>query len=149
MYRKKLGSDPMNTGQSSNRSDKDILPLINVEDKHEDVAGIINYIEKGDCSFKVEDGFSIECFFSMRNKENPDGTSVRFIYQNGNFSQGYIGTVFINTDGRICYRKTAKSPHAPYLHGLLTRFFLSLSMRKMPDVVFVPEIINLEDFCTL
>jgi len=140
MYRKKSWADPvMDTEQNSPLLNEDIIPLIIDEEDHEDVAGMISYIKKGNFTFKVQDGFSIEYLFSMNNKENPDGTLVRFVYQVGNISsQGYRGTVFINTDGRMCYRMTAKSPYAPHLHGLLTRFIANLNMKKMPDVTFAP-----------
>jgi uncharacterized protein YggL (DUF469 family) len=140
MYRKNFWVAPvMDTAQKTRQLNEDIIPLISDDKEHEDVAGMIGYLKKGNFTFKVQDGFSIEYLFTMNNKENSDGTLLRFVHQVGNLSsKAYQGTVFINTDGRMCYRKTAKSPCAPHLHGLLTRFIANLNMKKMPDVEFTP-----------
>jgi hypothetical protein len=139
----------MNTEQTRPQLNKHIIPLISANGKLEDISDMIRYIKNGDLTFMLKDGFSIEYLFSMNNKKNSDGTLLRFVYQvEGLYSSnGYLGTVFINPDGRMCYRKSSKSPRAPYLHGLLTRFISSLNMKKMPDVVFAPA--DLSDFFML
>jgi hypothetical protein len=139
----------MNTAQKPHQLNQDCIPLISVDNEQEDLAGIVGYIKNGNFSFMLKDGFSIEYLFSMNNKKNSDGTLLRFVHRVEGFQSttSYLGTVFINTDGRISYRKSAKSPCAPYLHGVLTRFFSSLNIKKMPDVIFEP--VDLLDFFIL
>lgn len=115
-----------------------IIPLLD-QAAHLNIKQILDYLYKGYGSFKLLDGFSLESNFTMESRTNTDGTKVRFICEVGRGSATrYRGTVFLNTNGGIQYRRTPKSPNTQYSHDVLGRFFSSLNRGITPQIGFLP-----------
>lgn len=119
-------------------SNSNVFPLLQDEGGL-DSQEILAFMHRGMGRFKLLDGFSLETHFSVTAKDNDDGSKPRFIrtVAPGGSTQ-YCGTVFINQDGSIRYRKTSKSPDSPYLHNLLSRFFAVVARGRNPGMDFIP-----------
>jgi hypothetical protein len=115
-----------------------IIPLI-TDATTLDSCEVVAFMHRGTGIFKLLDSFSLESRFAINAIINPDGTKVRFLHQlDRHNTRRYCGTVFINSDGSIFYRKSAKSLDSIYIHELLGNFFYCLHRGKATDVGFVP-----------
>ena len=130
--------DPaMIVSYNKNIADDNYVPMIIDYEQPLDAAEIMQFIITGNSTFRLQDGFSIECNFSISNGVGRGGVPVRFIKmkeQDGQFS--YCGIIYCNENNRFYYHQSAKSLHFPYVQRLLKVLINNLKSNREPAVKF-------------